>query len=95
MATLRLKGIPSRITKNDISELYPANLSVSLARTESSPRNRSQTATVTFPNPKAAGKILKKNNPPLRIGEEEILIDGDFDGMTVLFSGPDSGAIVE
>lgn len=94
MATLRLKGIPSRITKNDISELYPANLSVSLARTESSPRNRSQTATVTFPNPKAAEKILE-NNAPLRIGEEEILVDGDFDGMTVLFSGLDSGAVVE
>lgn len=58
---------------------------MSLARAGST----SQTAAVTFSDKKTAGDFLK-NSPPLKIHEEWVVID-----KSLLYSGPDTGAIVE
>lgn len=87
MSTLRIRRIPETVTKNYLSKLYP-NCTISLCRTGFREEDKTQTATVTFKDESAVKDIIR--NKPLIIDKKKVVVDDDFEALTVLHSDPDA-----
>ncbi|RPB14008.1 hypothetical protein P167DRAFT_534622 [Morchella conica CCBAS932] len=85
MSTLRIRRIPETITKDYLSELYPG-CAISLCRTGCGKVDKTQTATVTFKNESAVKDIIR--NKPLFIDKKKVVVDDEFNALTVLHSDP-------
>jgi len=85
MPTLRVRSVPESVTPVELCRIFSdATDRISLARTETG--KTSMTLTVTFEHVKAAKQYFKG---PVSIRGEEVLIDNDFLGLTILSSHND------